>query len=154
MAVGSSTITVNFTPTDSSSYGYALSKTYTITVTPPAPTLGQKLRMDDQGASSYSSSLLTAIENKTARDFSTTATADEVSFAGGVTITNLSNTSFYLYSGQNYWLILPGQNWGIGGDYEYYQFYLNNDGIIGTEYPKHKLWSSSCYQSKIYCKVE
>ena len=43
-------------------------------------------------------------------------TADEVEFAGGK---NESNTSYYLYSGQNYWTMSPYRWWNVSPSYAY-----------------------------------
>ena len=51
-------------------------------------------------------------------------TADEVAYAGGVY--GLNNTSYYLYTGQNYWTMSP---YNFGGGYAY-MFFVNSDGLL------------------------
>ena len=51
-------------------------------------------------------------------------TADEVAFAGGVWGTN--NTSYYLYTAQNYWTMSP---YGFNGS-SAYVFYVNSSGDL------------------------
>ena len=129
VSAGSSTITVTFTPTDTS-YS-AVSKTYTITVNASVPTLAEKLIMVDQGASSYSDSLKTAIQNKSARDFSIIAETDEGLHAiedySSVGSTTLDGTSYY-YRGDigNNWVSFAGFLWRI--------VRINGDGSVRMIY--------------------
>ena len=53
-------------------------------------------------------------------------TADEVAYAGGVYRTN--NTSYYLYTGQNYWTMSPYNYVSSDGARV---FYVNSDGSLG-----------------------
>ncbi|MBP5204614.1 InlB B-repeat-containing protein, partial [bacterium] len=130
VADGTSTITVSFTPTDTSYYSSAADVSYTATVT-TTPTLAEKLIMDDQGASSYSDSLKTAIQNKTARDFSTTATTDEglhaIADYSSVSATTLDGTSYY-YRGavEDNWVSFAGFYWRI--------VRINGDGSVRMIY--------------------
>ncbi|MBP5204454.1 hypothetical protein J6Z48_02320 [bacterium] len=133
VAVGSSTITVSFVPTDTTNFNSADNKTYTVTVNAAAsvPTLAEKIIMDDQGASSYSGSLLTAIRNKTARDFSTTATTDEGLHAtadyASPNATSLNGYSYYFRGAvTDNWVSFAGFLWRI--------IRINGDGSIRMIY--------------------
>lgn len=54
-------------------------------------------------------------------------TADEVVYGGGVSL-NISNRSYYLYTGQNYWTMSP-RNFD-GGDMEIYGIYVYSAGQL------------------------
>ena len=131
VAVGSSVITVSFTPSDTTNYNNASSKTYTITVNAAGPTLAEKIIMDDQGASTYSDSLKTAIGNKTARDFSTTATTDEglhrIADYASVSATSLNGYSYYFRGATpDNWVSFAGFYWRI--------VRINGDGSVRLIY--------------------
>ena len=131
VAAGSSTITIGFTPDETTSYNSADYKAFTITVNAAGPSLAEKIIMDDQGASSYSSSLLTTIQNKTARNFSNVATTDEGLHAtpdySSVNSTDLDGMSYYFRGAvEDNWVSFAGFLWRI--------VRINGDGSVRLIY--------------------
>ena len=130
--VGSTTITVNFTPTDTVNYSSAESQTYTVTVTPclTGDTLTDCLLYSDYGYRNATSAR-TAIQNKVARDFSTTATTDEglhaIADYSSVSATTLDGTSYY-YRGdaEDNWVSFAGFLWRV--------VRINGDGSVRMIY--------------------
>ncbi|MBP5204511.1 InlB B-repeat-containing protein [bacterium] len=128
---GITTLTVFFIPTDSSTYGIS-SKAYTVTVWPctSGDTLANCLIYEDYGDRNYSAAV-TAIANKSAQDFSTTATKDEGLHAtadySSVSSTTLNGTSYY-YRGavEDNWVSFAGYLWRI--------VRINGDGSVRLVY--------------------
>ena len=104
---------------------------YTVQLPQQNPTLGEKIIMDDQGASSYSSSLLTAIQNKSPRNFSTAAYTDEglhaIADYSSVSATSLDGTSYY-YRGA------VEDNWVSFAEFLWRIVRINGDGSVRLIY--------------------
>ncbi|MBP5204379.1 InlB B-repeat-containing protein [bacterium] len=128
IAEGDSTITVSFTPADTSNFNSAVNKIYPVVVT--VPTLAEKIIMDDYGDDNYNAAV-TAINNKSARDFKTTATTDEglhaIADYSSISSTTLDGTSYYFRgAADDNWVSFAGYLWRV--------VRINGDGSVRMIY--------------------
>ena len=133
VASGNSTITVSFTPTNTTIYSSAQPKTYTVTVSNPCTsgdTFADCLVYADYGSRNYSNAV-SAISNKSAADFSNISTVDDGLHAiedySSVSATTLDGTSYY-YRGAvvDNWVSFAGYLWRI--------VRINGDGSVRMIY--------------------